>query len=143
MPGYHLIEERMLTPFHPDGIEPHANRKGFLDYMRELRQETFPFPRGYRLCVYGLEDVLLAAGDRLREVEGFIHDTLAQRANELDAVMGTNVQVIFPSRLQLADDFWVEAGLNRHLSLRRIFGRPKRLSGPNGTELFFVGFNLT
>lgn len=143
MPGYHLIEERMLKPFHPDGIEPHANRKGFLDYMRELRQESFPFPCGYRLRVEGLEDVLLAAGDRLQEVEEFIHDTLARRANELDAVMGTNVQVIFRPRLQLADDFWVEAGLNRHLSLRRIFGRPSRQPGPNGAEFFFVGFNLT
>lgn len=143
MPGYHLIEERMLKPFHADGIEPHANRKGFLDYLRELRQESFPFPRGYRLCVYGLEDVLLAAGDKLPEVEGFIHHTLAGRANELDAMMGTNVQVIFRPHLQLADDFWAEAGLKRHLSLRRIFGTPTRLQGPNGTEFFIVGFNLT
>ena len=31
MPGYHLIEERMLKLNNPDGIEPHPNRKGFLD----------------------------------------------------------------------------------------------------------------
>ena len=36
---------------------------GFLDYLRELRQDEFPFPRGHRIVVEGLEDVLLAAGD--------------------------------------------------------------------------------
>lgn len=57
--------------------------------------------------------------------------------------MGTPVQIIFRHRLQLADDFWAEAGVNRHLSLRRLFGTPARQPGPNDTEFFFVGFNLT
>ena len=143
MPGYHLIEERMLRPFHPNGIEPYSNRKGFLDYLRELRQDPFPLPRGYKLRVEGLEEVLLAASDRLQEVESFIHNIMASRANELDSVMSTNVQVVFRERLQRSDDFWVEAGLNRHLSLRRIFGTPSRQQGPNGTEFFLAGFNLT
>ncbi len=143
MPGYHLVEERMLKPFQPNGIEPHPNCKGFLDYLRELRQDPFPFPRGYKLRVEGLEEVLLAAGDQLQGVEGFIHNILAARANELYSLMGTNVQVIFRQRLQRSDDFWVEAGLKKHLSLRRIFGAPSRQHGPNGTEFFLVGFNLT
>lgn len=143
MPGYHLIEERMLASCRSDGINPHPHRRGFLDYMRELRQETFPFPPGFRLRIEGLEDLLLAAGDRRQEVEAFIHDTLVRRAGELDATMHASVQIIFRQRLQLADDFWAEAGLNRHLSLRRLFGRPTRLPGPNGTEFFAVGFNLT
>lgn len=143
MPGYRLIEERMLKPFRPDGIEPHPNRKGFLDYMRELRQDPFPFPRGYKMRIEGLEDVLLAAGAQLTEVESLIHRTLVNRANELNSVMGTDVQVIFRDKLQKSDDFWVEAGISKRLSLRRIFGTPIRRQGPNGTEFFFVGFNLT
>ena len=142
MPGYRIIEERMLKPITAEGIEPHPNRKGFLDYLRELRQDKFPFHRGYKLRVEGLEDVLLAAGDQLQEVENFIHDILASRANELGA-MGTDVQVIFQQRLQKSDDFWVEAGIKKHLSLRRIFGNPSRQRGPNGTEYFLAGFNLT
>ncbi len=143
MPGYRLIEERMLKPFHRDGIEPHPNRKGFLDYLRELRQDPFPFPRGYKIRVEGLEDVLLAAGDQLPEVEQWIHNILAAKANDLHSVMGADVQIIFRQRLQRSDDFWLEAGLKKHLSLRRIFGSPHRQDGPNGTEFFFVGFNLT
>lgn len=143
MPGYHLLEEDMLQPRRSDGIAPHANRMGFLDYMRELREDTFPFPQGHRLLVYGLEDVLLAAGSKLTEVEAMIRAVLAARANELNSMMGTNVQIVFRDHLRRADDFWLEAGINRHLSLRRIFGTPSRQSGPNGTEFFYVGFNLT
>lgn len=143
MPGYRLIEERMLKPFSRDGIEPYPNRMGFLDFMRELRQDSFPFAAGYKLRVEGLEHVLLAAGDKLEEVERFIHDVLASRANELFSIVGSDVQVIFQERLQRSDDFWIEAGPRRHLSLRRIFGTPIRQEGPNGTEYFSVGFNLT
>ena len=143
MPGYHLLEEDMLQPRRPDGITPHANRLGFLDYMRELREDTFPFPQGYRLLVYGLKDVLLAADSKLTEVEALIRTVLSARANELNSMMGTNAQFVFRGHLRRADDFWLEAGINRHLSLRRIFGTPTRQSGPNGTEFFYVGFNLT
>jgi hypothetical protein len=142
MPGYRLIEERMLKPFNPDGIEPYANCKGFLDYLRELRQDSFSFPPGYKLRVEGLDDVLLAAGDRLQEVEGFIHDVLASRANNLYSIMGTDVQIIFHHKLQKADNFWFDTGLKR-VNLRQIFGSSSRHSGPNGTEFFIAGFNLT
>ncbi len=57
--------------------------------------------------------------------------------------MGSNVQMIFQDKLQKSNDFWFEAGLQKHLSLRRIFGNPSRYKGPNGTEFFIVGYNLT
>lgn len=142
MPGYRLIEERMLKPFNRDGIEPYPNRMGFLDFMRELRQDPFPFPPGYKLRAEGLEHVLLAAGEKLEEVEQFIYGVLVGRANDLDS-MRLDVQVIFQDKLQQEHDFWLEAGPRRHLSLRRIFGTPKRQQGPNGTEFFMAGFNLT
>lgn len=143
MANYHLIEERMMKPFNPDGIEPNPNRKGFLDYLRELRQDPFPFPPGYKIVVDGLEDVLIAADGNLPEVESRIHNILTSRANELNSIMGTNVQIIFREKLQKSDDFWVEAGSQRHLSLRRIFGTPRRYRSPSGSEFFIVGFNLT
>ena len=143
MPGYHLIEEDMLQPRRQDGIVPNVNRMGFLDYMRELREDTFPFPSGHRLLVYGLDDVLLAADSNLQEVEAMVRTVLAARANDLNSIMGTNVQIVFRDHLRRSDDFWLEAGINRRLSLRRIFGTPSRQSGPNGTEFFYVGFNLT
>ena len=56
---------------------------------------------------------------------------------------GLALPFLFQDKLQKADDFWLEAGFQRHLSLRRIFGNPSRYKGPNGTEFFFAGYNLT
>ncbi|MDR4485404.1 MAG: hypothetical protein R3B95_19765 [Nitrospirales bacterium] len=142
MPGYRLVEERMLQPFQSEGLVPHPNRMGFLDYMRELRQDQFPFPSGYPLLVVGLEDVLLAAGTHLPEVASFIHRTLVRRANELDS-LNIQVQLLFTYSLHLADDFWIAPGVPPRLSLRSIFGRPRRCPLGGSAEFFFVGFNLT
>jgi hypothetical protein len=111
--------------------------------MRSEGQDSFPFPRGYKIIVEGVEDVLLAAGGSLPEVEDRIRGILTSRANELESIMATNVQVIFREKLQKADDFWVEVGVSRRLSLRRIFGSPRRYRSPSGAEFFITGFNLT
>ena len=51
----------------------------------------------------------------------FITFLLHERTS-LNSIMGTNVQMVFKDKLQKSDDFWLEAGLQKHLSLRRIFG---------------------
>ena len=140
MAGYLLVEERMMQSSKAGGVAPHPHYLGLLDYLRELRQEIFPFPAGYRIRVVGLEEVLRAGGDSPREVAGFIHATMAARANELER-MGGFVQVVFKSKLHHADDFWFEVG-TRRISLRPIFGRiqPRH---EHGNEFFLASFNLS
>ena len=140
MAGYLLVEERMMQPSKAGGVAPYSNRYGLVDFLRELRQEVFPFPAGHRLRVVGLEDVLRAAGDPPREVANFIHATMTARANELQS-MGGFVQVVFKSRLHHADDFWFEVG-TRRISLRPIFGhvQPRH---EYGNEFFIASFNLS
>jgi hypothetical protein len=140
MAGYLLIEERMLKPAKPTGVEPNPACLGLLDYLRELRQEVFPFPPGYKMCVVGLEDVLKAAGDPPDDVAGFVHATMVARANELER-MGGLVQVVFKSKLHHADDFWFEIG-TRRISLRSIFGHVQPDSD-RGNDYYLASFNLT
>ena len=142
MPGYLLIEERFLRPAKQDGFEPNPDPMGILDYLRELRQETFSFNEGKRLQVVGLEDVLIATGHKEVEVASYIHQILASKANELNSRLGANVQVVFQRALCRADDFWIENGKER-ISLRGIFGSPEKKSDGNGNEYYLVGFNLT
>ena len=132
----------MLQPYKPDGFEPNPVCLGFLDYLRELRQEVFPFPQGHKIRIVGLEEVLLAAGENLLDVESYAHGIMSARANELNSRLGT-IQVIFRSRLRRGEDLWVEAGLDGHLSLRRLFDTPPLQSDPSGNEYYFTGFNLT
>lgn len=142
MPGYVLIEEKYLRPTKMDGFPANPDPIGFLDYLRELRQETFPFNDGKRLRIVGLEDVLIAAGEKQRDVDAFIHQILLSKANELESFLGTRVQIVFQRPLCLADDFWIDHGKTR-ISLRGIFGSPKKESDQNGNEYYLVGFNLT
>ena len=142
MAGYLIIEEKMFKPFRVNGFEPNPMRMGILDYMRELRQEVFPFRREHRLRIVGLEEVLLAAGGNSMDVSLFIRNILASRANELEANMGL-VQVVFRRQLKRSDDFWFELGGNRRMSLRPIFGSPVKESDQTGNEYYMVGFNLT
>jgi len=144
MGNYLLIEEKMLQPYRERGFSPNPQRIGFLDYLRELRQEVFPFTGENRLRIVGLEDVLLAAGtgDNLLQVSLFIRKILTSRANELDANLG-QVQIIFRRPLKRADDFWFEPGGSHRVSLRPIFGSPMRESDSYGNEFYRVGFNLT
>ena len=144
MGNYLLIEERMLKPHRPNGFPPNPQRIGFLDYLRELRQEVLPFTRENRLLIVGLEEVLLAAGtgENLLKVSLKIRAILTSRANELNSNLG-QIQIAFRCPLKKADNFWFEPGGNRHVSLRPIFGSPPIQSGPPGVEYYLAVFNLT
>ena len=144
MGNYLLIEEKMLKPYRPNGFSPNPQRIGFLDYLRELRQEVFPFTSENKLLIVGLEDVLLAAGsgENLLKVSLGIRAILTSRANELNSNLG-QVQIVFRWPLKRADNFWFDPGGNRQVSLRPIFGSPSFQIGPSGTEFYLTGFNLT
>jgi hypothetical protein len=61
MPGYILIAQRELRPQKVRGMQPYPEVLGFLDFLRDLRQDTLPFQKGAKLRVEGLEDVLYSA----------------------------------------------------------------------------------
>jgi hypothetical protein len=139
MAGYMLIERKMLKPHKADGIQPHAQELGFLDYLRELRQDVFPFPRGAKLQVVGFEETLLAAQDR-EEIAAEIHKLLATRANELER-MGGFVQIVFAWDLHYGDELWFDRG-REHIGLRSVFGNVRR-EQEGSNEYYLTGFNLT
>lgn len=140
MAGYLIIESKFLKDERESGIEPNQVRMGFLDYLRELREESFQLRRGHKILIEGVEEVLIAAGENRDAVASYIHDLLASRANELERI-GGYVQIVFKRKLSQADDFWFEVGLER-VSLRRIFGSPHKQERA-GNEYYTVGFNLT
>jgi len=139
MAGYMLIENTTLRPYKADGIVPNARELGFIDYLRELRQEVFPFQRGSKLRLVGFESVLLDAQDR-KQIAADIHGLLAARANELDR-MGGFVQVVFEWQLSYGNELWFTRGRER-IPLRGVFGKAKR--DQSGSNVYYLtGFNLT
>ena len=140
MAGYMLVERKMLKPHKAEGVAPHEQEMGFLDYLRELNQEVFPFKRGTKLRVVGFEETLLAASDR-QELAVDIHRRLAARANELER-MGGFVQVVFEWQLSFGEELWFTRGASERISLRPVFGTAQRQQ--EGSNVYYVaGFNLT
>ena len=140
MAGYMLIERKMLRPHKADGVPQHEQEIGFLDYLRELRQDVFPFSQGSRLRVVGLEETLLAAQDR-NELSAEIHRLLAARANELGSMRGF-VQVVFEWQLSYGDELWFTRGTSERIPLRPLFGSVSQQH--EGTNVYYLaGFNLT
>ena len=140
MAGYMLVEKKMLRPHKADGIRPHEQEMGFIDYLRELNQETFPFARGTKLRLVGFEETLLAAGDR-QEISAEIHRRLAARANELESMAGW-VQVVFEWSLSFGDELWFTRGASERVALRPVFGKAQRQQ-EGGNVYYLAGFNLT
>jgi len=44
MPGYEIIERASMKPYNTDGIAPYENRIGFIDFLREIRNESDDIP---------------------------------------------------------------------------------------------------
>lgn len=131
-----------MQPHRAEGFEPNPDRMGFLDFIRELRQDTFPFGPSQKLMLVGLEDVLLAAGQNVGEVQAYIREVLAGQANNLDRKLGSNIQIVFRCSLGQADDFWFEVGARNRVSLKGLFHSARHHS-EDGNECYIVGVNLT
>ena len=139
MAGYMLIERKMLQPHKVDGIKPNSHELGFIDFLRELRQDNFPFQRGSKLRLVGFENLLLDAADT-HQISEDVHRLLAARANELDQ-MGGFIQVVFEWPLFYGDELWFERGRER-FPLRGVFGKVRR-DQRGSTICYLAGFNLT
>lgn len=141
MPGYFLLERATLLPAREDGIEPHLEELGFLDFVRELAAEPFPLPKYAELRVVGLEEVLFGARPEEVAVALEIHRLLRQAAPELEQLL-LSVQVVFRGRLVRGDTLWSEFGGQR-LPVGHIFGSPPPETDSRGNRFYAVNFNLT
>jgi len=141
MPGYILMEHSNMKPFKEDGITLFENKLGILDFIRETSQEPFPFPRYYRLCITGVEDVLFWAGEEEKERALEIKSKLKNAAQELERKL-LMVQVVFQGRLMRGDTIWLEYR-GRRIPINLIFGNPQRQSDAQGNVFYTTSFNLT
>jgi hypothetical protein len=131
----------MLSTSKANGIEPHEMEIGLLDFLRELAQEEFPFPKFSRLRVVGCEDVLYAAMPNEREIAFEVRRRLKQAASELEKRL-VNVQVVFKGTLKRGQALWVEYRGHR-LPIDLIFGSPVRQSDAYGNQYYPENFGLT
>ncbi|MBW1613781.1 MAG: hypothetical protein JRF08_02590 [Deltaproteobacteria bacterium] len=141
MPGYQLVEIINLSDSKPKGIAPYENDIGLLDFLRELRQDSLPFPKFHRLQVRGLEDVLFAARPNHEEMALKIRRLLRKGAQDLERRL-IEVQFIFQGKLIRGDTLWIEYR-NTRLPIGHIFGLPIRQTDANDNPFYKTNFHLS
>ncbi|WP_176231183.1 hypothetical protein [Candidatus Hakubella thermalkaliphila] len=136
-----MVEVGYMSAGKEDGIPPYENNIGFLDFLREIAQEPFPFPKFYQVQVHGLEEVLFAARPQQKEMALRIHRLLRQAAQNLEKRL-VEVQIVFQGKLVKGETLWVEYR-NTRLPIDNIFGSPLRQTDARGNPFYGTNFNLT
>jgi len=144
MPYYYLIQRHHLSTEKTPGrgLPAAKMRIGFLDFLRDLKEDTFAFTPYEDLRVEGLEEVLLAAKPNIPEIAYEIRRILQRSASDLQSKLCADVQIVFRNDLVLGDTLWVEHPAERRLPVYLIFGSPTP-SELGGHPYYRVGFNLS
>jgi len=85
MPGYEIIERSSLKSYNQDGIEEYENKIGFIDFLREIKNEANDLPPLSSYMVIGIDDVLYFTDLKDRHlVARKIHNILQAGASSLE-----------------------------------------------------------
>jgi hypothetical protein len=144
MPGYHLIERNHLFPPQPSGkgIKANFRRIGFLDFLRELEQDPFPYDAESSLLVVGLEDVLLYARSDMESVAHDIHKRMQGVAGKFESRNCGWVQIMFRLPLKRGETLRV-VHPREELPIYLIFGSPAPDTDNKGNVFYSCRFNLS
>lgn len=143
MPYYYLVKRDHLSPPQRtgEGLPAATTCIGFLDFLRDLQEDTFAFAPYQDIRLDGLEDVLLAARPNYADLAYEIRRILQRSASDLQNRLCADVQVVFRNDLVLGDTLWVEHPTDSRLPVHLIFGSPPP-EEIGGHPFYRVGFNL-
>ena len=145
MPGYQIIQERHLSP--PlrvgEGITRNPESIGFLDFLRKLNEDDFPFDENTSLIVTGLEDLLMYERqfNNMNIAAHEIRQLLQRRAGKLDASNCGNIQILIRNELVRGETLVIRHPAEA-LPIHLIFGSPVA-NDENGKPFYPCSFNLT
>lgn len=142
MPGYQLIEQKYLFQIpKKDGIRRNSSRIGFLDFLREIEQEDFPYNEHSSLIVVGLEDVLLFSRPKMIEQAREIRRLLQRAAGNFERYNCGWVQIMFRNSLVRGENLIVRHVIGE-LPIYLIFGSPIA-EEDSGNVFYRSSFNLS
>lgn len=144
MAGYMLIEKKYLPPYKPAGrcIIPNKRRIGFLDFLRELGDEEFPYNEESSLLVVGLEDVLLHARPNHESKAKMIHQKLNHAAGAFEKRNCGTVQILFRNELIRGAKLYVKHP-TLTLPVYLIFGSPSSERDENENVFYPTSFHIS
>ncbi len=97
MPGYVILESKSLAPPKPagQGIKANSNRIGFIDFIREIKYDEFPFSENSSLLLTGLEEYLLMEKRDMKNELLRLRNELQAAGNKLSNSGCGDIQIVF------------------------------------------------
>lgn len=141
MAGYQLVHRANFPQLASAKAEPAPEKIGFLDFLRELQNDSLPFPKFAKLKVVGLEEVLFAARQDREALGRRIRGLLSAAAQDLEKKLPI-IYILLKGKIVRGDLLRSEYR-NAEMPLGLIFGNPLRHEDANGVEYYPVNFNLT
>lgn len=137
MPGYRLIQAAARAAV----AETTASSIGFLDFLRELQEDPFPFAKFSHWSVAGLEEVLFAARPADKELACEIHRQLNRAAPDLEKRL-LDVQIVFTGQIIRGADL-VVSYRGASLPIGLIFNHPQQKQDAHGNVYYPMEFHLS
>ena len=141
MPGYDIIEQKHLFPYKDNGIKPNEIKIGFLDFLKEVSNDSENLPRFSAYMVVGIDEVLYMTTDNDRhQMARTIHKTLQASASALQR-KGISVQIVCKGALRRGASLMLDYR-GEQLPIELIFGTP---TPKNFNDMLFYqsSFNLS
>lgn len=138
-----LVEQKSFAdPQTPNrGVHPNKRKIGFVDFLRELEEEDFPFDENSSLMVTGIEEYLLASRPNMEATAREIHRRLKKVAGFFNDRLCSNVQIVFRQPLKRGEHLIVEH-VTQSIPIYLIFGYPSPVD-IGGQTVFISQFNLS
>jgi len=129
MSGY-LVLPRTALDIHGGTMPAASEQIGFLDFLREIEQDPFPFAPRTRLCVTGLDELLIAQDctqQRLTATAASLlldyRRRLKRAAAEVNLLADIQVPVAYPLRLGGENDLGAHHTKQDFVPLWQLFGK--------------------
>lgn len=142
MPGYQIFEKNFLKTYRTNGIEPHPNKMGILDFLRDVKHQISELPRFSKYQVVGIDDLLyMVEAEERRTVAHDLHRQLGAAAQDLQRKL-MDVQIVCSGKLIRGDSLALKYR-DELLPIDLIFGDLRKQVDSQNNEFYLASFNLT
>ncbi len=129
MSGY-LVLPRTALDLHSGPMPAAPEQIGFLDFLREIEQDPFPFAPRARLCITGLDELLISQDCTHQRItpaaSALLLDyrrRLKRAASEVNHLADIQVPVAYPLRLGGEKDLGAHHTKHDFVPLWQLFGK--------------------
>ena len=141
MSGYTILEHRITNLSRKDGYTVSDNKMDILDFIREIKEDPFPFNFGEEVTVEGLDKLLFESGKDFQEIANHIRHELTSKADAIDGQKLT-IYMVMLGKLKYGAYLTVEYA-RKDIPLNLIFNRVNQHDVGTKNVIYTTNANLS